>query len=294
MTVIIGCRNAQNLCRKAARLANADLAKSETKIFPDGDLYVRVDENLEGEKVLLVQSGYPDQNSALIELFLTLDAVNDMNPKRVSVMLAYMPYSRQDKRFKGGEAVSSGTVLKLIKGLRADRLYTINLHFAKDRADFHFFNIGVRNLNAAPLVAEYVRNKYGDFTAVLPGKGSNHLLKHHAIPLETRRHEYRTSGGKYFGEPGILGRDMDVSGKTVMVLDDMVSTGGTMAKACEMVRGKGAKTVISACIHGLFADGAVKKLQNANVDEIISTDTIESGFSKVSVAPLIAEIVKKT
>ncbi|MBI2675940.1 MAG: ribose-phosphate diphosphokinase [Candidatus Aenigmarchaeota archaeon] len=293
MTFIIGCSNAENLCRKAARLANVKLARSETKIFPDGDLYVRVDGNLEGEKVLLVQSGYPNQNSALMELFLALDAVKDMDPKRVSVMLAYMPYSKQDRRFKGGEAVSAGTVLKLIKGLGADRFYAINLHFAGGRADFHFFNVGVRNLNAAPLVADYVGSKYGDFTAVLPGKGSNYLLTDNVIPLETRRQEYRASGGRYFGGSGILGKDIDVGGKTVLVLDDIVSTGGTMAKACDMMRRKGAKRVISACIHGLFVDGAVKKLENAGADEIISTDTIESGFSKVSVAPLIAGVVKK-
>lgn len=161
MTFIVGCTNAVNLCKKVSQIANILLVKTEIKNFPDGEIYVRIDEKLEGEDVFVIQSGYPNQNNALIELFLTLDAINDMEPKTVSVILTYMPYSKQDKRFKDGEAVSAGTMLKLLKSLKITKIWTINLHFAKGETDFDFFNIDIKNLNAAPLVAEHVKKNMG-------------------------------------------------------------------------------------------------------------------------------------
>lgn len=167
----------------------------------------------------------------------------------------------------------------------------INLHFAKGESDFDFFNMDIKNLNAAPLISRYVKDNYGDFTTVLPGKGSSYLLNEgEVIFLETRREEYVASGKEYFGESGIVPNEIkNVKGKTVLVLDDMINTGGTMAKTCELVKKSGANKIISACVHGLFVGNSIEKLKNAEVDEIISTDTIESQFSKVSVAPLIAE-----
>lgn len=295
MTFLVGCTNAVNLCNKVSEIANLPLAKTEVKNFPDGEIYVRLDEKLEGEDVVVIQSGYPNQNDALIELLLTLDAVKDMEPKKVSLILTYMPYSKQDKRFKNGETVSAGTVLKLIKNFKINEICVTNLHFAKGENNFDFFNMDIKNLNAAPLIAGYVKHKYGDFITVLPGKGSSYLLSEgEVIFLETRRNEYTVTDRKYFGESRIIANELkNVKGKNVLVLDDMINTGGTMAKICELVRRDGANKVISACIHGLFVGNAIEKLENARVDEIISTDTVESKFSKVSVAPLIAERMKK-
>lgn len=295
MSFIVGCSNAANLSKKVSELTNIPLAKTEIKNFPDGEIYFRIDEKLEDENVVVIQSGYPNQNSALLELFLTLDAVKDMGPKKVSLILAYMPYSKQDKRFKDGEPVSAGTILKLIKSLKINNIYAINLHFAKGETDFDFFNMDIKNLNAALLITEYVKDKYGDFITVLPGKGSSYLLSEgDIVTLETRRAEYKATGKEYFGESNIVTNELKgINGKTVLVLDDMVNTGGTMVKTCEMVKKSGAKRIIGACIHGLFVGNAIEKLENIEVAEIISTDTIESKFSKVSVAPLIAEEIKR-
>lgn len=167
------------------------------------------------------------------------------------------------------------------------------MHFAKGENEFDFFNIDIRNINAGPLIAKYVKEKYGSFVTILPGKGSSHLLSEgEVVYLETRRSEYKVSGKDYFGESNVETNDLkNVDGRNVLVLDDMINTGGTMAKACELVRKNGANKVISACVHGLFVGDAIQKLESAKVDEIISTDTVESKFSKVSVAPLIAEEV---
>ncbi len=295
MTFIVGCSNAVNLSKKVADIAGIPLAKTEVKNFPDGEMYVRIDERLEDEDVVVIQSGYPNQNNALMELFLTLDAIRDMDPKKVSLMMTYMPYSKQDKRFKDGEAVSAGTILKLIKSFKINNIYAINLHFAKDEKNFDFFNIGIKNINAAPLVVEYVKRIYGDFITVLPGKGSSHLISEgEVLLLETRRDQYRASDKEYFGESNVIANELkSASGKNVLVLDDMINTGGTMVKVCELLRKNGASKVISAGIHGLFVGNAAEKLEKAKVDEIISTDTIENKFSKVSVAPLIAEEIKR-
>jgi len=295
LSFIVGCSNAVNLSKKVSEIANIPLAKTKIKNFPDGEIYVRIDEKLEDENAVVIQSGYPNQNNSLLELFLTLDAIKDMEPKKVSLILTYMPYSKQDKRFKDGEPVSAGTILKLIKSLKINNIYAVNLHFAKGEIDFDFFNIDIKNLNAAPLIAEYVKDKYGDFITVLPGRGGSYLLSEgDIVTLETRRAEYKATGKEYFGESNLVTNKLkDITGRTVLVLDDMVNTGGTMVKTCEMVRKSGAERVISACIHGLFVGNAIEKLENAEVDEIISTDTVESKFSKISVAPLIAEEIKR-
>jgi len=295
LSFIVGCSNAGNLSKKVSEIINIPLAKTEIKNFPDTEIYVRIDEDLENEDVIAMQSGYPNQNNALIELFLALDAVKDMDPKSISLVFTYMPYSKQDKRFKDGEAVSAGTILKLVKSFKINKIFTVNLHFAKGETDFDFFNIDMKSINAAPLIAEYVKSKYGNFTAVLPGKGSSYLLSEgELLFLETRRERYKSMGKEYFGESNIVSNELGgVKGKTVLVLDDMINTGGTMAKTCELVRKNGANKVIAACIHGLFVGNAADRLVDAKVDEIISTDTIESEFSKVSVAPLIAEEIKR-
>lgn len=291
MTFLVGCNNASKLCERISKISDVTLVKTDSKKFPDGETYVHVNEDLGGKDVVVIQSGYPSQNDALMELYLTLDAIRDMDSKSIRLILTYMPYSKQDKRFKEGESVSSGTMLKLIKSFKINQLSAINLHFAEGESEFDFFNMDIKNLNAAPLIEKYAKENYGDFVTVLPGKGGSQLLDHeNIIFLETRRDEYKEEGKEYFGESNVIAKDLEkIKGKVVLVLDDMINTGGTMAKTCDLVKKSGAKKVISACVHGLFVGDSISKLEKVKVDEIIATDTIENKFSKISVAPLIAE-----
>lgn len=294
MTFLVGCNNANSFCEKISKALDVTLVKTVSKKFPDGETYVRVNADLEDKDVFVVQSGYPNQNDALIELYLTLDAIRDMDPRSIRLIFTYMPYSKQDKRFKEGEAVSSGTILKLLKSFKINQLSAINLHFAEGEDEFDFFNMGIKNLNAAPLIEKYVNEKYGDFVTVLPGKGGSQLLNgDNLIFLETIRDEYTEKGKEYFGESNLIAKDLEkIKGKVVLVLDDMINTGGTMVKTCDLVRKSGANKVISACVHGLFVGDSVSKLEKSRVDDIIATDTIENKFGKVSVVPLIVEEIK--
>jgi len=280
---ILGGTSAASLAAALSHSLNQPLVKTTFKRFPDDEFYVRIEEPIEGQDVLIVQTAYPD--SKIIELLIMQDAVCEAGAKRISVILPYFGYSRQDKKFEDGEAISARAIAEHIS-IHADEVITVDPH--KERI-LDFFTTPARSCSAVPQIAEYLKGK--DIDLVLaPDMGAKDRAEQAAALIgcvSDYLEKTRIDGATVKIHP----KSLDVQGKTVAIVDDIISTGGTMATSVKELRHQGAKKVYVACTHGLFAGQAKERLTAAGVDEIIATDTIESEFSKVSVAPCLAPLL---
>ncbi len=267
---IIPCPSSPLLARRIAETAGMEIGEAIFRKFPDGELYVRV---LEKEGVVV---GSINSNDDLVALIFALDVLDS-----AKAVIPYMGYARQDKAFQEGEAVSIKIVAEMLES-RAEELLTVNIH-SKEAAS-HFKKL--KNLDAMPLVGKFFAEK--DVVMISPDKGSVDRVKIAAKNancewdyMEKRRIDATTVE--------ITPKSMDVEGKEVVIVDDIISTGGTVAEAAKILYRLGAKSVSAACVHAVLAENASIRLFNTGIKDIIATDTVECAFSRISVAELIAE-----
>ncbi len=256
----------------------------EMKKFPDGDNYVCLPA-LEGNKATIFHRLYPGQDSALVQAFLILDTLKRKNIS-ATLVSPYLPYARQDKIFKGGEALSSEAICRLLSAAGAGRLVTIDCHFMKKEGDFSYGGLKITNLSAKNLLVGHAKKLVGEIEVISPDMGANYLVAEFGgKSMKKTRGEYEKTGAAYRKIEKIE-MDFDVSGRNVLILDDMVSTGGTMIKAVENVRKGGAKKVLCAATHGFFLKDSLERLKAA-CDHIFVTDSIPSPVSSVSISGLL-------
>jgi ribose-phosphate pyrophosphokinase len=265
-----------------ARLAvelNSRCVPSEIKRFPDGEAYVRVGEDLAGKEVVVVQTTWPDPH--LVEALLLRDAVLAMRPRRAVMVVPYFAYARQDKRFKPGEAFSSAALGRALADGWDDFL-TVDIH---EPSVLPAFSPRARNISALPEIGRYLASRQVDLV-VSPDEGSLDRVRPVAEAMGVSfDHLVKT---RIDGERvEIAPKELDARGKRVAIIDDIISTGGTIAAAAKALKAAGASTVTAACTHGLYAGGALKRL-HAVLDEVVSTDTVESATSRVSAAASVA------
>ena len=282
---ILGGTSSRTIANDISKELKQPLARMTFKHFPDDELYVRILDNIEDEDVIIVQTAYPDQK--IIELFLIQDAVFEAGANKITVILPYFGYSRQDKKFEEGEPISARAIAEHIS-LHADYIITIDPH--KEHI-LGFFNSPAYSCTAVPEIAEYLKGKQIDFV-LAPDKGAKERAKQISNIIGSE-YDYlektRIDGTTVEIKP----KSLDAKNKKVTIIDDIISTGGTMAKSIKELKKQGAKEVSVACTHGLFVGGAKEKLLSAGCDEIISSDTIENDFSKVKAAPCITELLSK-
>ncbi len=278
MDVIAGSASGLLGARLAVEL-NSKVVPVEIRRFPDGEAYVRVCEDLAGREVVVLQTTWPDPH--LVEAVLLRDAVLAQRPRRAVLVVPYFAYARQDKRFKPGEALSSQAVGRAIaEGW--DDLLTVDMH---EPSVLTQISPRARNISALPEIGRFLAAKRIDLV-VSPDEGSLERVRPVAEAMGAAfDHLVKT---RIDGERvEIAPKRLEVRGKRVAIIDDIISTGGTIAAAAKALKEAGAASVVAACTHGLFAGGAMKRL-SAVVDELVSTDTVESAASRVSAAPAIA------
>ncbi len=263
------------------------------KHFPDGEIYVKVPENPE-KNVFYIQSFFPNQNEKLMESLLTIDALYDNGTKNVKLLSLYFPYTKQDKIFKKGEALSVKTVLKLFSSVGVSEIHFINAHFLKREGLFREWGMDLYNHNAAFLMKEFLEKEEKIDVFILPGTGASDLIHgDNVVNVTTRRDEkYVEKDDSIYRNPNVFMDDLEIEGKNVAIVDDMISTGGTMYKTCKELKTRGAKKVVASAVHGLFVGEAKEKLKSV-CDEIVVTNTIKSEFSKVDIEPLIKKIIEE-
>ena len=282
---ILGGTSARTIAEDISKELQQPLIEVTYKRFPDDEFYVRILDDVKGEDVLIVQTTYPD--TKIVELLLMQDAVYEAGANEITVALPYFGYSRQDKKFEDGEPISARAIAEHIS-LHADRIITVDPH--KEHL-LDFFNSPAYSCSAVVEIAKYLKEKDVDFV-LAPDKGAKKRAQQAAGIIDCE-YDYmektRIDGTTIKIKP----KNLDAKNKNVAIIDDIISTGGTMAKSIRELKKQGAKKVSVACTHGLFVGGAKEKLLSAGCDEIISTDTIEDEFSKVKTAPCIAEMFLK-
>jgi ribose-phosphate pyrophosphokinase len=285
---IIGGSASQKLAALIAKELDETLCPLETRKFPDGERYIRIGGKLEQDAVVVQSTGYPqDQN--LLELFLILKTLKNLDVENIKVVIPYFGYGRQEKRFKSGEAVSAQVVAELIESCGSSEIVSINLHEDGLRK---LFNIPAYNISAMPLIAEYIGENFKDPVIIAPDKGalgfateianilgcnSDHLEKTRLSPdkVETRT------------------KNLDVHGREAVIIDDIISTGGTIINASKILRQHGASKIVVSCVHPVLVEDALLRIFATGVDDVIATNTLQSDASTISVAPLIADFIRK-
>ncbi len=225
------------------------------KRFPDRDSYVRVENPLSGEgrQVRLFHRLYPEQDHEIFNAFLLLDTLS-RSKAEVRLISPYLPYSRQDKTFKQGEAKSAEVLCTLLKKAGAKELVTIDCHFLKKEGEFEYAGLKIRNLSANKLLIEHAKEKLqtDELEVISPDQGANYLVSDYGgKSMKKVRGDYE-EGSDVCRSIDSMKMDFDVKGKDVLIIDDMISTGGTMMKAVENARSAGAERVLCAATHGFF------------------------------------------
>jgi len=263
----------------------------EFKRFPDGESRIRLEDDVKGEDVVVVQTTGPPQNENLVQLFLLADTVKDLGAKSIAAVVPYFAYARQDKRFRAGECFSVKTIVSLLHTCGVGRILTVNSH---NPAILKTLAVPVEDLSAIGLLAEYFRKQgfAGAFAVSMGKKG-----------LDTAVEAGKVLGGSYdyvptqrdvvTGNVALDRKPLAVKGKAVVVVDDIISSGGTMIKTVAWVKEQGAKHVYVGCVHPLLSDEVMDKIVKAGADEVVGTDSVPSPVSKVTVAPLIVQALKK-
>jgi ribose-phosphate pyrophosphokinase len=290
MIVVLGPAS-QNLGKKIAQLLNAPIVPVNLKNFPDGEYRFRFDSEFKNEEVIIVQSTGPPQDTNILQLLMMIDAVKDLGAEKVTAVVPYMAFARQDKRFLPGEAVSVATIIKLIETCGADRFLTVNIH-SKDI--LKRFTITTENLSAITMLAEHFKNLglNGAFS-LSPDKGAIELAEEANQVLGGGCGWLSKERDRFTGEIQMEKKSFDVKNRDVIVFDDIISTGGTLAKAVKILKTQAARKVYAACVHPLLIGEARKKIMQSGAEEIIGTDSIPSSVRTVSLAPVIAEALSR-
>jgi ribose-phosphate pyrophosphokinase len=292
--MIIGGSSSQELASRVAKELSVKCGKLEIRRFPDGEKYLRVLDEVKNQDLVVIQSIHHTPDELLFEYLLIADTVKDLGARRVISFFPYFAYARQDERFKPGEALSFKTVSKLIQSVGTDEIYTIDMHGHRLIKLSDVFKIPARNLTAVPLLADYVKKTYPMQRPLVIGPDAE-AEQWARVAAERLGTDYDVFEKRRHGDQQVEVRPRKASAKDreILVVDDIISTGGTIVEALKVLFAQGAKVANVACTHPILAGDALEKIRSAGAKNVIGTDTVPSPISHVSVAPLIAEQVRK-
>jgi ribose-phosphate pyrophosphokinase len=280
----------EELGEKIAELTGFEKVPVAHKTFPDGESYIRLEGTVRDEHLVLVQTTSPPQDAKLIQLALIANAAKRNGASKVTAAVPYLAYARQDKVFLQGETISIEAVALMLKAVGVDALLTVNLHAEDALSKFPF---PAKTVSAIPLLAEhFVKRGIKKAFALAPDKGAMYIAQQAQAVLGGEAGHLEKQRDRHTGQTSQTGKGLNVKGQSVIVFDDIISTGSTIVGAAEILRELGAAKVFVACVHPLLIGDAEKRILNAGVEEIVGTDSVPSRVSKVSLAPLISKELK--
>jgi ribose-phosphate pyrophosphokinase len=289
------------LADEVAHLLETELVPTEARDFANGETYVRYAESVRGCDAFVIQSHTTPINQWIMEHLLMVDALKRASAKRITVVMPFWGYSRQDKKHRGREPISARMIADMFKTAGADRIITVDLHADQLQG---YFDGPVDHLMALPLLTDYIKSKYGDqeLAVVSPDAGRIKVAEKWAaklggVPLAFIHKTRRTDVANEVVANRVVG---DVKGRICVLTDDMIDTGGTIVKAAEALMNDGAAGVIICATHAILSDPAVDRLKNSTATEIVVTNTLplppEKQFDKLttlSIAPLVARAIRE-
>ncbi|MEJ2697279.1 MAG: ribose-phosphate pyrophosphokinase [Candidatus Sulfobium sp.] len=287
------------LAKDVASYLNIGVADATVSTFSDGEILIRVNENVRGSDVFVIQPTSTPVNDNIMELLLIVDALKRASAARITAVIPYYGYARQDRKVQPRVPISAKAVADLITAVGTSRVLTVDLHAGQIQG---FFNIPVDNLYAAPVLLEYVRKEYDadKLVVVSPDAGGVErarsfakMLKCSIAIVDKRREKVN--------ECEVMNVIGDVEGVDALLLDDMVDTAGTITQAAAALKEKGARRVSAACTHSVLSGSAVERINGSAIEEMIVTNTIpldskqqQCGKLKVlSIASLLGEAIRR-
>ena len=277
------------------------VGKARVDVFPDGELIVKLDEDVRGRDCFVVQSTSQPVNENLMELLIWIDCLKRASADRITAVIPYFGYARQDRKSEGRTPITAKLVANIITAAGADRVIAMDLHAAQVQG---FFDIPMDHLLASPVLSKYFLEespKMGKVAIVSPDPGNLKAASSYAEMLNAdlafidKRRKSATS----VAMTAIVG---DIEGKTILMFDDMITTGGTIAEASKILKDNGAGDIYVTATHGVFAGQAIERLVKAPIERIVITDTIPAcdrlkpisdRLTILSVAPLVGEAIKR-
>jgi len=268
--------------------------------FANGEIFVRFEDSVRGSDAFVIQSVTSPVNTWIMEALLMVDALKRASAKRITVVLPFYPYARQDKKHRGREPISARLMADMFKTAGADRLMTVDLHTAQIQG---FFDGPVDHLFALPLLADHVERMWGDrdLVVVSPDAGRVRVAERWTdrlgcgLAIIHKRRDPNVPNEVKVGE--VVGT---VAGKTCILVDDMIDTGGTITKAADLLFDNGAEDVIVTATHGVLSGPAMDRLKNSRISEVVVTNTLPidpsqcfDGLTVLSIAPLIARAIRE-
>jgi len=286
--IVIPGTASQVLAHRIAGILGAELASVSCRRFPDGELYLRIEGEFSGEECVVVQSTSPPQDRNIFELLTLLETLREGGAAEVTAVVPYFAYGRQDRAFQQGEAVTSRVLARHVS-LSADRFIGVNLH---KRSILDYFDIEAVELDASPALGSYLRGRLsGRVAVVAPDAGASGMAEEVARVLGCE-HDHLEKKRLGPGEVVLKQKELSVDGRSVVLVDDIIDSGGSMVEAMKALLAQGAERVHIACVHALATGSAIARLLAGGAEEVAGTDTVPSQVSVVSVAEMIASALK--
>jgi ribose-phosphate pyrophosphokinase len=273
------------------------LGSALVKRFSDGEINVEIRDNVRGVDVFVIQPTCPPVNDHLMELLILMDALKRASARRVTAVLPYYGYARQDRKVLPRAPITAKLIADLLTAAGVSRMLTMDLHAGQIQG---FFNIPVDHLYSAPVMLEHIKANYGnDIVVVSPDAGGVERARAFAKRLNASLAiiDKRRLAPNVAEVMNIIG---EVEGRTAILLDDMVDTAGTLAQSADALRNKGARHVYACATHGVLSGPAIDRLEKSQIEELVITNTIPLGpkaecrkIRVLSVAPLLGEAIKR-
>jgi ribose-phosphate pyrophosphokinase len=260
-----------DLAKKICEYLNLSLGSAQVKTFSDGEIQIEIDENVRSKDVFIIQSTCAPVNDHLIELLLMIDAIKRSSAKRITAVVPYFGYARQDKKVAPRVPISAKLVANMLAVAGANRVITMDLHAGQIQG---FFDIPVDNIFAAPLLLDYIGNQFSDdLVVVSPDAGGVERARAFAKRLDADLAiiDKRRSAPNQAKAMAVIG---DVNDKVAVILDDMVDTAGTLTEAAAALKQGGAREIHACCAHAVFSGPAIERISDSELKSMVVTDTI--------------------
>ncbi|MBU0470248.1 MAG: ribose-phosphate diphosphokinase [Nanoarchaeota archaeon] len=289
--IIISCGNSVDIAKKLAKQLKVKYSPLTVSAFPDGDIYLKFNTELKGKKVVIVQSFQPHSDMSLFDIVFAAETAKDLGAKKVILAAPYLAYMRQDKRFNPGEAISSRIMAKLLNGC-IDKIITIDPHIHRYKSLKDIFTISTKKMTANLVMADYIKKRIKSGVIIGPDWESYQWAEEIAnkIKFECTVFKKTRFSSRHVEEEMI--KPVELKGKNVVIVDDIISTGHTMIEAAKKARKMKAKSVMAIGVHGLFVENGLKKMESY-FDSIVTTNCIEHKTNKIDISPLLLEELKK-